>query len=711
MLPSAGATALSPRAALESQEVEVTSISCPAPGGCTAVGLYVDASSTFHALLLDEADGLWQPAVEPTLPSGSPAGVHVSSVSCWSAGNCTAVGESGYGSQTGVAAGLLLSEIDGSWQRAAPAPLPAGADPTRAAGMSAVSCTGPGDCTATGSYEDAAGQLQAMLLTESGGRWISSVEAPVPSNGYATPQPQLSSISCVSPGTCSVAGTYADSSGIQQGLLLDEANGAWSATEAQLPPDASGGSDPEVELSSISCAAGGDCAAVGAYINSAGAFQGVLLTKAAGAWRPGVQAALPAGGGGLAPFGGIPLGVSAVSCPAAGSCVAVGYYTDTSGLGHGLLLTETGGAWQPGTVAPVPADAATSAGQVGQGQSGTGGTRLISVSCASVGNCSAVGVYSAAAGDFPGLMITESGGAWSSAVKPALPPDANALQDAALATVSCPTAASCGAGGSYADDLTQGARGFVIDRSGATWSAAVEPAAPGSVPTPVLDRGVAAAAKSGTVLVELPGSRRFVRLSSATLIPVGSVLDTRRGKVVLTSAIDTRGHTAVGTFYAGLFQIRQTKVKRTNFTVLTLTGPKPQGCKPAVRRALAPPAATHTPPGATHTPPGATHTPPAATHTPPAATHTPPAATLTRRRPTKRRLWGNARGNYRTIGQDASASERGTSWLTQDECDGTLIRVTHDSVLIDDFPHHRTFVLRAPRSFLVHPGKEARRPR
>jgi hypothetical protein len=26
-------------------------------------------------------------------------------------------------------------------------------------------------------------------------------------------------------------------------------------------------------------------------------------------------------------------------------------------------------------------------------------------------------------------------------------------------------------------------------------------------------------------------------------------------------------------------------------------------------------------------------------------------------------------------------------------------------VLVDDFSHHRTFVLRAPHSFLAHPGK------
>ena len=80
-------------------------------------------------------------------------------------------------------------------------------------------------------------------------------------------------------------------------------------------------------------------------------------------------------------------------------------------------------------------------------------------------------------------------------------------------------------------------------------------------------------------------------------------------------------------------------------------------------------------------------------------------ASAARKRPRIRKLWGNGSGHFRTVGSDASASELGTKWLTEDTCAGTLIRVTQGAVAVDDFPHHRTFVLRAPHSFLAHPGK------
>ncbi|HWF36839.1 MAG TPA: hypothetical protein VG295_15775, partial [Solirubrobacteraceae bacterium] len=58
-----------------------------------------------------------------------------------------------------------------------------------------------------------------------------------------------------------------------------------------------------------------------------------------------------------------------------------------------------------------------------------------------------------------------------------------------------------------------------------------------------------------------------------------------------------------------------------------------------------------------------------------------------------------------TVGTNASATVRGTQWLTEDTCAGTLIRVARGVVSVDDFPHHRTFLLRAPHSFLAHRGR------
>jgi len=40
-----------------------------------------------------------------------------------------------------------------------------------------------------------------------------------------------------------------------------------------------------------------------------------------------------------------------------------------------------------------------------------------------------------------------------------------------------------------------------------------------------------------------------------------------------------------------------------------------------------------------------------------------------------RALWGDGKGQFRTRGQYASATVRGTRWLTADRCDGTFTRV------------------------------------
>jgi hypothetical protein len=185
------------------------------------------------------------------------------------------------------------------------------------------------------------------------------------------------------------------------------------------------------------------------------------------------------------------------------------------------------------------------------------------------------------------------------------------------------------------------------------------------VVTPVAGTSVVAAPVTGTILVRAPGTRKFIRLRKGEQIPLGSTVDATHGRVQLTSAKDKSGHTTTGVFYAGVFRLTQQSSRGAEITVLTLAGPKPSGCSAAG------------------------------------------SATVARRRSRKRQrsLWGNSKGDFRTKGSYASATERGTRWLTQDTCAGTLIHVTQGEVTVDDLPHHRTFLLKAPHSYLAHPGK------
>ena len=70
---------------------------------------------------------------------------------------------------------------------------------------------------------------------------------------------------------------------------------------------------------------------------------------------------------------------------------------------------------------------------------------------------------------------------------------------------------------------------------------------------------------------------------------------------------------------------------------------------------------------------------------------------------TVRAIWGDGKGKFRTRGRYASATIRGTKWLTADRCDGTHVRVTRGALGVVDPPNRREISVRAPRSYLARP--------
>src|SRR5207249_3760739 len=129
------------------------------------------------------------------------------------------------------------------------------------------------------------------------------VEAALPAGAGTDPGVVLTSVSGASAGNCGAVGGYTDSPGHRQGVLLSESAGTWAAgVEAALPAGA--GTGPVVGLASVSCASAGSCGAVGSYQDSSGNRQGVMLSESAGTWAAGVEAVLPAGAG-TNPFVGL----------------------------------------------------------------------------------------------------------------------------------------------------------------------------------------------------------------------------------------------------------------------------------------------------------------------------------------------------------------------------------------------------------------------
>ncbi len=433
-----GVEASLPANARTNPGIEGLAVSCASAGNCTAVGSYFDSSGHLQGVLLSETSGKWGVGVEPSLPAnaGTNSSASVYRVSCASTGNCTAVG--GYTDSSGHSQGLLLTETSGTWAAGVEASLPANAGTNPNVSLDSVSCASAGNCTAVGNYNDSYDsstvQDQGLLLTETSGTWATGVDASPPAGAGTAQYVVVQDVSCASAGNCTAVGLYEDSAFNRHGLLWSETSGTWAAgVEASLPANA--GTNSNAGLADVSCASAGNCAAVGSYGDSSGHEQGLLLTETWGTWATGVEASLPANAG-TNPFAS----PGSVSCASAGNCTAVGEYEDSSGHQQGLLWTETSGTWATGVEAPLPANADTN-----------GLANVASVSCASAGNCTAVGEYEDSSGHEQGLLWTETSGTWATGVKASLPANAGTNPNVVLASVSCASAGNCTAVGGYVD--------------------------------------------------------------------------------------------------------------------------------------------------------------------------------------------------------------------------------------------------------------------
>jgi PASTA domain-containing protein len=465
-----GASAVLPAnaAAGTSRAASVSWVSCPSAGNCGAVGGYIDSSGNQQGLLLTETAGKWAAGVEAVPPAGSTK-VYWDGISCASAGNCTAIG-SYYDDISKTGGPLVLTETAGVWgtgvQPALPTPEGGGFS---TGSLVSVSCASAGNCTAVGHYGDGTGNIKGWLLTETDGVWATGVEAPLPDDAGTTGRwVDLNSVSCPSVGNCTAVGDYSDSAGDLQPLLLDETAGVWaSGPKSELPANAAPTHEYtgfSVLIWSVSCASPGNCSAVGTYCavgncnstsNASGSStgeEGVLLTETDGTWARGIEATLPANAATTSPVEFL----SAISCASAGNCSAVGDYYDGSLHDRLLLLTESAGTWSKGVQALLPANASVA----GHASWHAYSVVLYSISCPAAGNCTAGGSYSVRAGGGRPLVLSETAGKWARGFGVVLPRNAAGLQDSGV-TVSCASIKSCSAVGSYG--TADGPRGLLVN--------------------------------------------------------------------------------------------------------------------------------------------------------------------------------------------------------------------------------------------------------
>ncbi len=188
---------------------------------------------------------------------------------------------------------------------------------------------------------------------------------------------------------------------------------------------------------------------------------------------------------------------------------------------------------------------------------------------------------------------------------------------------------------------------------------------PGPPPpsSPVLGHSFNVARAGGTVLIEPPGKHSFTPLTQALELPLGSIIDATHGSVTITTATPGGG-TQTGQFFGGKFVLTQ---GRDGAVVATLTGGDFSVCPTArERRHLAHASSGHV-----------------------SGKHV------------VRKLWANAHGKFSTKGNYAAGAVQGTEWLTEDLCEGTLIRVTRDRVAVTNLVNHRHLTVKAGHKYLA----------
>jgi cytochrome c551/c552 len=432
----------------------VLSLSCPSTGNCAAGGYFTDGSSRNQAFVASERNGRWANAVELPGSAALNAGgnAQVLSVSCPSAGNCSAGGY--YTDHALHDQAFVASERNGRWGKAVEVPGSAALNPHAKAWVYSVSCPSAGNCAAGGYYTDSSYDIQAFVVNERNGRWGTVIEVPGSAALNAGANAVVLSVSCPSAGNCTAAGDYADRSARFQAFVASEQNGRWG-NAIKLPGTAALNAGGIASVNWVSCPSAGNCVAGGYYTDHAFRNQAFVATERNGRWGSAIKlpgtAALDAGGNAQ---------VVSVSCPSAGNCSAGGYYTNHARGIQAFVASERSGRW--GDAIEVPGLAALNAG---------GNAQVLSVSCPSVGTCAAGGEYADRSSRFQAFVATERNGRWGSAMEVPASAALNAGGNAQVFSVSCPTAGSCAAGGYYTDS-SSGSQAFVATERNGRWGSA-----------------------------------------------------------------------------------------------------------------------------------------------------------------------------------------------------------------------------------------------
>lgn len=385
------------------QNAMLTGVSCAAPGNCMAVGYdlaHGSSGNVYQAFAETLSDGRWTPAAVPGLSSPTAAPL-LSSVSCPVPGTCVAIGGTMNSSKVLVP---VIEQFSGGGWHSVEVPLPTGLDSAISALLTDVHCTTANWCVAAGWYTNTGGGHEPFADTLSGGSWTAGA-IPLPSNAAsggtssAATDTFLSGVSCTGTGACAASGQYHDAAGGSQGFLSVLSGGTWTTVQAPLPGDAETAGQ-QAGSWAINCPAAGACVAGGHYLNADGQARYLIDTQSGGTWIP-ATAPLPADAAANQKWSqDLTTSIGGVACESVGNCVATAGYVTTGNELLPTLATLSNGTWTTAT-APLPPDADPAIAT-------EDAAYLVLVTCPAAGSCVTVGAYQAADRSYEAMIETAS---------------------------------------------------------------------------------------------------------------------------------------------------------------------------------------------------------------------------------------------------------------------------------------------------------------
>jgi hypothetical protein len=335
----------------------LTALSCPSSSDCIAVGSDIGAGHAQSPFAESQAGMQWT-EVPMKLPADAVANGDTTpllpGLACPTTDWCVAVG---YEPGQALSEHPLAEVLSGGKWKPERLPMPRGFlnQSASLSSLSSVSCVAVSSCVAVGTV---ASQKAALVETLTTGGWSATTVAPP---GHSS-RVWLSAVSCPAAASCVAVGAYWGSApGFSRPVSATLSGSTWRTTTLKLPGDARSDVAFTVPLlRAVSCAAITSCTAVGFYPTSFDATAPVVESLSGTTWR---ATALPGSVNWTLLW--------SLSCPSAGSCVAVGE-------GNGLPLAEAmvRGTWSSTAIA-LPGTMT--------------GASLQAVSCSSTESCTAVG--------------------------------------------------------------------------------------------------------------------------------------------------------------------------------------------------------------------------------------------------------------------------------------------------------------------------------